>query len=249
MTLSARPFPGPNLSGRRILLPTRMVGSLVADIEELGGEVDQIDLIQREPFASPELDRLHERTQAGECDWLIITSPYTPIALAELGFPLPTLDAPGVRFAAVGEASAEAVEREIGRVDLSPASGIGGAALAKVFPAGSGLVVIPGAETLSRALPPALTALGWRVEHVGVYRTTSVSHVPEAIRSRWQSRHYDALIVTSASVARAAADLLGTTGRVVALGDPSAEAARQAGFTDVVIARDATAEAICEALL
>lgn len=246
--MSEHPFLGPNLTGRRILLPTRLAGSLVADIEELGGEVDQVDLIQRQPFPSPKLDRLHERTRAGECDWLIITSPYTPIALAELGYPLSTWDAPGVRFAAVGEVSAEAVEREIGRIDLSPASGVGGAALAEVFPTGSGLVVIPGAATLSRALPPALAALGWRVEHVGVYRTTSVAHVPEAIRSRWQSRHYDALIVTSASVARAAADLLGTTGRVVALGDPSAEAARQVGFADVVIARDATAQAIAEAL-
>ena len=149
------------------------------------------------------------------------------------------------------------MEAPSGRIDLVPAEGIGGAALAEVFPDGPGRVVIPGAEALSAALPPALSARGWQVEHVGVYRTTAVDEVPQELRARWRAGHYDALVATAASVARAAAALLGTTGlgatglggagRVVALGDASAEAAR-VGFTDVVIARDATAEAPLEAV-
>jgi uroporphyrinogen-III synthase len=246
------------LAGRRFLLPTRLDDTLRRGIEELGGEVDEIDLIRREPLASPELDALFARVRAGEFDWVIVTSPFTPIALEELGFPLSEWDAPGLRFAAVGSGSAAAVESAVGRIDLVPAEGIGGAALAEVFPDGPGRAVIPGAEALSAALPPALSARGWQVEHVGVYRTTAVDEVPQELRARWRAGHYDALVATAATVARAAAALLGTTGlgatglggagRVVALGAASAEAARESGFTDVVIARDATAEALLEAV-
>ncbi|MCW5953332.1 MAG: uroporphyrinogen-III synthase, partial [Propionibacteriaceae bacterium] len=123
------------------------------------------------------------------------------------------------------------------------AHGTGGAALAATLPDGPGLVVVPGACRPAPDLRAALAGKGWQVEEIGVYRTLPVdqSSVDAVLRLDWQAGRYDALVVTAASVAAAAAALLGPAGPVVAVGEASARAAVQAGFPRVTTAPSATA--------
>lgn len=230
----------PPLAGRRILLPARWSPELGTAIVAAGGEVDEIQLLDRRPTPSPALDALPGRCQAGELDWLVITSAFTLLALEQLGHPLGQWCPPQLALAAVGPTSASAVHHHTGRVPLQPSAGTGGAALAAVFPDGDGRVAIPGAAHQSPALRTGLTGKGWQVEEIAVYRTLPVEQVSAELRGRWRSGGYHALVVTSASVADAAAGLLGP-GPVVAVGQASATAAGSAGFRPVLTSPSAIA--------
>ena len=81
-----------------------------------------------------------------------------------------------------------------------------------------------------------------------MYRTSAVAAVPAELVDRWRRGGYDAFLVTSGSVARTAAALLGPTTPVVALGEPSASAARDAGFGPVEISASASATDVVAAL-
>ncbi len=235
------------LAGRRILLPARWSSELGAAIVAAGGEVDEIQLLDRRPTPSAALDALPGRCSAGEVDWLVITSVFTVVALEKLGHPLGEWCPSRVALAAVGPASARAAEEAVGRVPLQPAVGTGGAALAQVFPPGRGRVAIPGAARQSPMLRAELAAKGWQVEEIPVYQTLPVEQVTDELRQRWLSGGYDALVVTSASVATAAAGLLGP-GPVVVVGPASAAAAVQAGLGPVHTAESATASDLVAAL-
>lgn len=240
-------MPNRLLAGRRILLPARSAGGLATGIAAAGGRVEQLPLLDRRPVPSPALDALPERLRAGEADWLVVTSAFTVVALAELGRPLEAWGCPQVLLAAVGPASARAVEAAVGRAPLQPSGGTGGAALAAVFPEGDGLVVVPGAVSPSPTLRTGLLRKGWRVEEIAVYRTLPVAAVDPGVREQWRNGCYDALVVTSASVAAAAAALIGP-GPVVAVGRASALAAVREGFGPVQTAPSAEVSDVVGAL-
>ena len=228
--------PAAILAGRRVLLPRRADGRLAAAVRAAGAQVDEADLISRIPVAGPEVEQLAADLAAGQFDWLELTSAFTVEALGRLEHPLPDLVAPGLRVAVVGAATAAAVQAAGVRVDLRPAGGSGGVALAEAWPAGRGRVAIPGALDSSPELGEALRRRGWEVVPVGVYRTSPATGVPETVRTTWSAGGYDALVATAGSVARSAAALLGTRATVVAVGEATARACRRAGFTRVVTA-------------
>ena len=133
-------------------------------------------------------------------------------------------------------------------VDLLPTSGSGGADLAASFPDEPGRVLVPGAADPAAGLDAGLTARGFHVDRVAVYRTDPVESLDEEVRLGWPDG-FDAFVVTAPSVARAAAELLGRPGPpVVALGESSAAAARAAGFTVVATAAEATPAGLVNAL-
>lgn len=236
------------LAGARVLLPARLDPVLRTALESAGAVVDEVKLLERLPCASTDLDALAARLLAGQVDWLVVASAYTVTALQSLGHPLASLVTPRLGLAAVGPTSAAALRRAAGRVDLAPADGTGGAALAAVFPDGPGTVLIPGAAEPSPQLPQLLRARGWEVESPVVYETLPVAETGPDIARAWQEGEYLALVATSSSVARAAATLLGTGGDVVAVGEASASAAEQAGFVRVIRARTAVASDVVQAL-
>lgn len=237
------------LAGRRILLPRREASELARAFAEAGARVDEVTLLRRVAVASADVDAFVARARAGRFDWLAITSAHTVEALASLGHPLSELAARSPRVAAVGAATASAVRAAGVRVDLVPSTGSGGAALVACWPDGTGEVGIPGAVDSAPALPIGLRGRGWTVTTAGVYRTEPVAAVPADVTLRWGQGGYDALVVTSGSVARAAAALLGTSIPVVALGEPSATAAREAGFASVVVSASASALDVVSALV
>ncbi len=238
-----------SLLGRRILLPQRGDPGIAQALRDLGAVVDEVALITRTPVPGVALDELALDLRAGWYDWLAITSAFTVEALARLSHPLYSLISPELRIAVVGRATAAAVLACGGRVDLLPADGIGGAALAANWPAGSGRVAIPGAIDSADALPQKLRERGWDVTSVGIYRTSPVAALPAPIVAAWRGGEYDALVVTSGSVAQAAAALLSPTVPVVAIGNPSAQAASRAGFRTVAVARTTATNDLVTALV
>ncbi len=230
-------------------MPRRDDPSLASALAAAGALVDEVDFIQRLPLESPELDRAAEVAHRGGFAWLAITSAFTVFALERTGHPLASLIGAGSRVAAVGRATAAAVRNAGVGVDLIPATGEGGTALAAVWPEGSGRVLIPGAAQSAPTLEQGLRERGWDVLTVAAYRTTQATHLPAAVARRAAAGEYNALVVTAGSVARTAAGLLGTSLPVVAIGEPSAAAARQAGFTRVRVAASASAADVVAAIV
>ena len=233
------------LVGLRVLMPPSRLAEAVA---LRGAQVTTAAFTRHATVTDPRLTARIDELTAGDYDWLVLTSARTLGALRELGVDLSAVLPEGTKVAAVGPATAAAA-REAGlQVDLLPTSGSGGADLAAAFPDEPGRVLVPGAADPAAGLDAALTACGFQIDRVAVYRTDPVQTLDEEIRLGWPDG-FDAFVVTAPSVIRAAAELLGRPGPpVVALGESSAAAARATGFTVAATATEATAAGLVNAL-
>ncbi|MGC3993665.1 MAG: uroporphyrinogen-III synthase [Propionicimonas sp.] len=224
------------LTGRRILVPDRLPAGTSEALEAAGADVVEAVFTWFEALAGDEL----EAALAENWDWLVVSSPRTVAAL----------DAgrlAGVRVAAVGPATASALAAAGFAVDLV-ADG-GGSALAAAFASGPGRVLLPGAAEHSAEPTAGLATKGWEVRNVAVYRTVPAA-LPEAVVSLWQEGGLDAVLVTAGSVARSAVASAGLPGpRVIALGEPSAAAARGVGLDVAAVAVRPDAASIADAAL
>lgn len=234
------------LEGRQILLPSRAPAGLGRALEAAGAVLTEVDFTRQEPLALTGLEQA--LTQPWE--WLVISSPATVRILLEAGWELPTRLAGG-RIAAVGPATAGALTRAGIAANLVAYPG-GGAALVEMFSAGRGRIILPGAQTASAEPAAGLSALGWQVEPVPVYRTVP-NQIPEAVTTAWREQHYDAFVVTAGSIASTAVAACGLPGpTVVAIGESSADAARAVGLSVAQVAlrpvTDSLLAAVFEAL-
>ncbi|MCL2785489.1 MAG: uroporphyrinogen-III synthase, partial [Propionibacteriaceae bacterium] len=140
------------------------------------------------------------------------------------------------KLAAVGRATASALEKAGLDVDLVPTTGSSGAALAAEFPSGPGTVLLPGAEQTAGTLEPRLEEKEWRIFSLPIYSTQLVASIEPTIALLWQAKTYAAFIATSGSTVRSAARL-GPTIPIVAIGISSSNEARRAGFEVVIQAK------------
>lgn len=213
------------LVGRRVLLP-RSEGSLARAIRAAGADVDAVPVTERHllPFTLPP-----------HADWLILTSAAGVAALTDAGV---DLTAVADRIAAVGAATASAAESAGARVSVVPAGRSDAESLLDALLGASGpapSAILAGSALSSPRLVDGLTAHGWRVEVVHTYTTVPLAAAP-AVRP-WAD--YDAVVLTSGSIARATVALLGRPDdhvAVVALGRPSAEASAAAGLRVAAVA-------------
>jgi hydroxymethylbilane synthase len=236
---AAKPKP---LAGRRILLPERSPAGTAEALVAAGATVVPSSFTAPQRLPLTEL----EAALAGSWHWIVFTSATTLTILADAGFDLAGQLPAGVLVASVGPATASALERAGIAVDLVAEPG-GGAALAAAFPTGSGRVLLPGAEDPSEEPAAGLTAKGWRVRPVAVYRTVACPQPPEVL-AEW--RTFDAFVVTAGSVARAAVTAAGIPGpKVVAIGTAAAAAARATGLDVVAVADRPDAIGLVGALL
>ena len=236
---AAKPRP---LAGRTILLPERSPAGTAEALAAAGAAVVQTSFTASHPLPTAEL----EAALAESWDWVVLTSAATLTTLAGLGFDLAGRLPDGVRVAAVGPATASALRGAGVTVDLVADPG-GGAALAAAFPAGPGRVLAPGAELPSPEPAAGLTAKGWSVRTVPVYRTVACPQPPKVV-ARWPA--FDAFVVTAGSVARAAVEAAGLPGpKVVAIGEAAAVAARAAGLDVVAVADRPDAGGLAGAVL
>lgn len=229
------------LRGLRVLMPPSGLAEVLRaeGVQVTTAAFTTIESLEVAPF----VEALAQRPNV-----VAFTSARTLQVLADAGLDLTTMIGPEVAIAAVGDATAAAVEAAGLSVTIRPASGSGGAALAAAFPDAPGTVLIPGVADPAPDLADHLRASGWRVTTVAVYRTVAATSVDPTIAADWPT--YDAFVVTAPSVARAAADLLGVPGpSVVAIGATSAAAASALGFEVAAIATSATASGLVDALV
>jgi len=228
----------PALVGRRVLLP-RPDGPRAHAVRAAGAEVVAVPLTEALP--------LPFELPASPADWVVLTSAVGVRVLAEAGVSVTDL---GRRVAAVGRATASALEGAGVRVDLVPSGRSDADALVAALPDGPGLVLVPGSALASPRLVEGLHDKGWDVAPVATYTTVTRPVLPGELAEGWAG--FDAVVVTAGSTARAVLDLLGPPPagvRVIAFGRPSAAAASALGWAGAAIAATQDGPGVVDALV
>jgi hydroxymethylbilane synthase len=185
--------------------------------------------------------------------WVVFTSANAVHTVADRLSTL-GLHVPGTTLlAAVGGATADAVERRIRRANFVP-SASNGETLANELPGVDGYAVLfPRGDLASDVIPSRLRARGARVRDVVVYRTVAGPGVVE-LAARVRQGTLAAIAFTSPSSVRFAADIFAThsesNGRpaIVSIGPTTARAARELGLDPDAEARTQSVGGIVEAL-
>lgn len=251
------------LAGWRVLVPRPSSGGPGAAVAlaAAGAEAVLVPLVETSPVEDPTgLDGTLLALAAGWYSWLAVTSGVAVHALATRtdeahGTDLATLLRAGnARVAAVGPGTARAL-REVGvEADLVPTDPSTAEHLVQVWPVldrERPRVLFPRGDLAAGTLAAGLRARGWGVDDPIAYRTVPFTSVPDELRDDWRAGRIDAVLLTSASTARALADLLGPppAGVLVAsIGPTTTQAAREAGLVVHARADRQTLTALVDAL-
>lgn len=247
------------LAGRAILIPWGGArGESTAEaVRARGGEPVVAELLRIAPPRDPRaLAASAERWNRGEFDWLVVTSANGAEAFVAAGGRARA----GSRVAAVGPATAAALERCGLPAELVPETRFTGAGLAETLAAVApepASFLLPFSEIASETVERELRAAGHRVHRVDAYRTVAAAPSQSTIR-RLASGGIDAILVTSGSAARSVAQHLGgalalaarggARPRLAAIGGPSADALRDCGLSADVVAETHTVPGLLDAL-
>lgn len=227
----------PDFVGRRVLL-ARPDGPLAEGLREAGLEVTSVPLTRTVPLrpAIPE-----------GFDWVVLSSPVGAGILAGLASDPARV---ATHVAAVGEATAEALAASGLVAELIPGGEASAAALVEVFPDGPGTVLLPGSALAAPTLAEGLAAKGWRVTVLPTYTTEALAEAPAEVVAAWRAGAFDAVVLTSGSIARATAELLGVdrAPTAVAFGPPTASTARDVGFDVAAVATTQDVAGVLDAL-
>lgn len=241
------------LTGLRVLIPRGGdLGDRLADaVTRHGGEPFIAPIID---FRMPDPARMaqqFERLNSGSFDWLAVTSTTTVAVLVDHDVTIPS----STRVAVVGPATGGAMEAAGFRIDFMPQRSFSAQGMLSEWPepaaAGSpGSILIPQSAIAEPTLANGLTARGFAVTTVTAYET-SVIPWAESIRRRAAAGDFDAVLLTSGSVARAvAAEGIPANPTVVAcIGESTAVGARAAGLPAHAVATTSTAEGLVAALI
>lgn len=233
--------------------------TLAAKLGELGAEAVIAPAIRIEPpedYAT--LDAAVRRL--GEFDWVVLTSPNGAASLFaridELG--LDTRAFGGVKMAAVGEATANALRERSIIADLVPEA-FTTEALGKALQAGGGLsgkkVLLPRADIAPTGLAESLRASGASVEEVTAYRTVKPDALDEDAIKAFKRKRVDWISFTSSStvenfLALAEAEEIDVSElKIAAIGPVTADTLRARGLEPTVVADPHTIDALGEAIL
>lgn len=216
------------LAGRTVVItrPVDQAGetaALLASFDAIPLVVPLIEVVD-----DPEGMRRLEGLDAADFDWIVVTSPNGADRAATLVVP----DVLRPQVAAVGSTTASALPR----CDLVPEnqSALG---LLEAFPTGPGRVVVVQAPGAAATLVDGLRDKAWDVVAVSPYRTQPV--LPSADQRR-EALAADAVLFASGSAAQAWVEVLGRVAPpvVVAIGEQTATAAKQAGLKITVVSAD-----------
>ena len=112
-------------------------------------------------------------------------------------------------------------------------------------------VFLPRADIATDTLVAGLQDMGWEVDDVTAYRTVRAAPPAAEVRDAIKSGAYDAVVFTSSSTVR---NLVGIAGKphpstvVAFIGPATAKAAEEAGLRVDVLAPEASADALVDAL-
>lgn len=243
------------LARRTVLVaraPERAAG-LVERLRGAGAAVVAAPVIDRAPADDvAALDAAALAIAEGRYAWVVVTSVNAVDAIVGAAARTDSRIAGGARWAAVGQTTRRALEAVGIAVDLVPDGEASAAGLVAAFPSppapetasAPARVLLPLGDLAASTLLDGLTALGWAPDVVTAYRTVS-RDLPDDVAAR----ALDAVVVTSGSVARQVARQLGTRTPVVAIGRPSADAAREVGLRVAAVADHPTDEALAAAVV
>jgi len=232
------------LLGRRVVVTRAadQVGALSARLAELGADVIELPTIAIAEPADGGAALRDAAARVGRYDWLAFTSANAIRRFMAMIRP----DARalgGVRIAAIGSATAEALAEFGLRPDIvgAPATAEG---LLAAFPSGPGRVLLPRAAVGRDVLPVGLRSKGFVVDVVEAYRTVRAVLEPGAAA---EAAKADAVLFTSASTV---ANYTAPVPPVVAcIGPVTAAAAAEAGIAVDVVGSSASMVALVEALV
>lgn len=230
--------------------PSGRSDGLAARLRAAGIGVHVVPTVETEPDPAA-IAVLAERLQ--DADWLVVTSPAGAEIVAEV---LLQRTPPGLRLAAVGEATAAVLEEAGHRVDLVPAGATGkalAAALASATDLTGQRLVLARADAAGSDLPNALRAAGATVEEVAIYRTVEAPVASfEPLARALADPALAGVVVASGSAVRGLVRLAGdaslSSTRVVSIGPTTSDAVRAAGLQLVAEAARPDDDALFDAI-
>jgi len=250
------------LFGWRVLVPRTkdQAGPLVARLRGFGAVPDEVPTISVEPPRNPlQMDKAVRGLVEGRYEWIAFTSVNAVKAVREK-FEEYGLDArafSGLKIAAVGDKTAQAIAAWGLRADLVPSGEQSAAGLLADWPEYDEVldpinrVFLPRADIATDTLVAGLQAGGWEVDDVTAYRTVRAAPPPAEVREAIKSGRFDAVVFTSSSTVR---NLVGIAGKphattvVACIGPATAKTAEEHGLRVDVLAPEASAAALVEAL-
>ena len=247
------------LERKRIILtrPRAQAGDFESRVRALGGDPMIAPAIAVVP---PEGWTIVDATlrRIGTYDWIAFTSSNAVRGVIEradaIGVDRDELR--GKRLAAVGPATAGLVSALLRSPDVVPPVHTAEVLGQELSDVENARVLLPRGNLAGEALPAALRSRGAFVDEVVVYQTVAGAGIPTIV-SQVRASTVDALLFASASAVQFVADAIAASsgesrGQPIArpvaacLGPITADAARAAGFTNVIVADETTQNELIE---
>jgi len=253
------------LAGLRVLVPRSpgRAGPLLDALRQAGAEPVAFPLgTIGDPVDPRPMDDAAARLAAGGFDWVAVTSSITiehlDAAGRRAGRTLAGLIRAGrsarpgsTRVAAVGSATAAALEHAGVRADFVPATEQSARGMLAEWPGAPGThVLLPQSDLAEPTLAAGLAARGASAHPVVAY-TNSPAPLPRALARDLVTGRVGAVVLTSASVARCLAGQVALPPATVvcSIGPRTAEVAAELGLPTTSIATHPAPEAIVAALV
>ncbi len=246
----------PSFQGVRVIVPvTERRRALAERLAAAGAVVDEVQFIAIARPADPEpLTRATLEWCDGRYDWLAVTSRNAVLAMRaiaeEHGRSLPEPQ-PRCRVATVGEATQQICADSGLEVSLVPEGRQTALGIAKEFPEGSGRVLAPVGNLAAPTLERGISRKGWTVDSVEAYRTVDGPGASADTVAAVRAGSVDAVLLTSGSVAERFASQCAPVPEstmMVAIGETTAAAARQAGLRVDAVSSAPSYDGIADAL-
>jgi len=249
------------LAGRRIAItrPREQAAALAERLAALGAQVVSLPAIRIAPIEDPTaLDAAIAQLSA--YDWLVFTSVNGVRAFADrLTATSHTWAERGLaRVAAIGPATASALEREGVAVALTPDEYIAEGILDGLGLVAGQRILLARADIARRALAEGLRLRGAEVDEVAAYRTIAEAVAPELIQRALLDAKVDAITFTSSSTAQGLLQGLVAMGRdpqatlrgvaLAAIGPITAATLRAHGLEPALVAEEYTMPGLAAAL-
>ena len=250
------------LFGWNVLVPRTkdQAGALSEQLRSYGAVPSEVPTIAVEPPRTPQqMERAIKGLVTGRYEWIAFTSVNAVKAVREK-FEEYGLDArafAGIKVAAVGETTSQALVDFGVKPDLVPSGEQSAAGLLEDWPLYDPVfdpidrVLLPRADIATETLVAGLVELGWEVDDVTAYRTVRASPPPAETREAIKGGGFDAVIFTSSSTVR---NLVGIAGKphnvtvIACIGPATAKTAEEHGLRVDVLAPAPSAAALAEAL-
>jgi uroporphyrinogen III methyltransferase/synthase len=220
----------------------------------------EVATISVEPPRTPQqMDRAVNGLVTGRYAWVGFTSVNAVRSIREKleEYGLDARSLSGLKVAAVGAATVDALVEFGVKPDLIPDGDQNTAALTEEWPPYDSLmdpinkVFLPRADISTDTLVAGLTDLGWEVEDITAFRTVRAAPPPAATREAIKTGGFDAVLFTSSSTVR---NLVGIAGKphattvVACIGPQTAKTALEHGLRVDVLAEINTPLALVDAL-